>query len=70
MLRSPIREDDALVESRTVALRAGPEHHGSFDERPDVGLHRVDVLGQHRLLDLRIRPSKVTLMPSADLSRL
>ena len=37
-----------------------PSHSGQvgegdrpLDERPDVRLHRLDVLGQHRLLDLR-----------------
>ena len=37
---------------RPVALGTRGERHGSLDERPDVRLHRVEVLGQHRLLDL------------------
>ena len=36
-----------------VALGAGLEGDRPLDERPDVRLHRLDVLGEHRLLDLR-----------------
>ena len=47
-LRGPGR----LVEPGAAALGAGGERDRPLHERPDVRLQRVDVLGQHRLLDL------------------
>jgi hypothetical protein len=51
---------DGAVRARTQAARslicavgAGGEGDGAFDEGADVRLQRVDVLGQHRLLDPR-----------------
>ena len=44
-----------LVEPRAFALGTGGERHRALHERPDVRLHRVDVLGQERLLDPRDR---------------
>ena len=41
------------AEPRAVALRAGLERDGSLHEGADVRLHRLDVLGEHRFLDLR-----------------
>ncbi len=43
-------------ESGAVALRAGLEGDGPLDEGADVRLHRLPVLGQHRLLDPRDEP--------------
>ena len=42
-----------LAQPGAVALGAGAERHRPLHERPDVRLQRVDVLGQHRLLDSR-----------------
>ena len=42
-----------LAETRAVALGAGGEGDRSLHEGADVRLHRVGVLGQHRLLDPR-----------------
>ncbi len=41
------------VEPGTAALRTVGERHRPVHEGPDVRLQRVDVLGQHRLLDPR-----------------
>ena len=51
----PLIFDDQrlLAEPGAVALGAGLEGDRPLDERADVRLHRLDVLGQHRLLDLR-----------------
>ena len=50
----------SIFDDRAASLSRLPPHSGQaregddpLDERPDVRLHRVDVLGQHRLLDLR-----------------
>ncbi len=57
MLSPLILEDrGGVVEPGTAAVGAGRERHGAFHEGADVGLHRVDVLGQERLLDLRDQP--------------
>ena len=45
-----------LGEPGAAAVGAGGEGHHPLHERPDVGLHRVDVLGQVGLLDLRDQP--------------
>ncbi|ADO75117.1 uncharacterized protein STAUR_7361 [Stigmatella aurantiaca DW4/3-1] len=42
----------SLAEPGAAALRTGGERHRPLHERTDVGLHRVDVLGQERLLEL------------------
>ena len=47
------RRSRRLAEPGAVAVGAGGEHHRLLHEGADVGLHRVDVLGEHRLLDLR-----------------
>jgi hypothetical protein len=52
-----LRRPRRLVEPGAAAVGAGREGHRPVDERPDVRLHRVDVLREHRLLDLRTRPS-------------
>ena len=41
-----------LCEPGSLALRTRRERDGPLHERADVRLHRVDILGQHRLLDL------------------
>ena len=57
MLIFLILEDRAaVVEPGAAALGTGGEGHRALDERPDVRLHRVDVLGQERLLDPRDQP--------------
>jgi hypothetical protein len=48
-----LRRAGLLAEPGAVALRAGREGDRPLDEGADVRLQRVDVLGQHRLLDLR-----------------
>ena len=48
-----LRRPRALVEPSAVALGARRERGDALDESPDVRLQRVDVLGQHRLLELR-----------------
>ena len=48
-----LRRPGRPAEPGAVALGAGREGDGPLDEGPDVRLHRLDVLGQHRLLDLR-----------------
>ncbi len=48
-----LRRAGGLVEARAAAVRAGRERHDTLDERPDVGLHRLHVLGEERLLDVR-----------------
>ena len=40
-------------EPGALALGTGRERDDPVHERPDVRLHRLDVLGEHRLLDLR-----------------
>ena len=54
----PLIFDDraASAEPGAVALGAGREGDRPLHERADVRLQRVDVLGQHRLLDLRDQP--------------
>ena len=51
----PLIFDDraSLAEPGAVALGTGRERHRPLHEGADVRLHRVDVLGEHRLLDLR-----------------
>jgi hypothetical protein len=46
-----------LVEPAAATLRTGGEGDRPVHERPDVRLHRLLVLGEERLLDLRISPS-------------
>jgi hypothetical protein len=48
-----LRRPCLLAEPRAVAVRASGEDHRPLHERSDVRLHRVDVLGEHRLLDRR-----------------
>ena len=48
-----LRRPGRLAEPGAVALGAGGERHRPLHEGADVRLHRVDVLGQERLLDLR-----------------
>ena len=52
-LACDLRRSRPLVEAGSAALGAGLERNSPFDECADVGLHRVDVLRQERLLDLR-----------------
>ena len=60
-----------LAQPGAVALRAGGEHDRPLDERADVRLHRVDVLGQHRPLDRRDQPRVGQVDPlDLDLGRL
>jgi hypothetical protein len=47
-----LRGSGALVEPGAGALGAGLEGDRPLDEGPDVRLHRLDILGQERLLDL------------------
>ena len=57
MLMPAILEDaGALAEPGAAAVGAGGEGGRPVDERPDVGLQRVGVLGQERLLDLGDQP--------------
>ena len=56
LLPVDLRRPSRLREPRAVALRAGGEHDRPFHEGADVRLHRVHVLGQERLLDLRDQP--------------
>ena len=51
-----LRRPRRLVEPGAAAVGAGAERDRPLDERPDVRLQRVDVLGQHRLLDPRDQP--------------
>src|SRR5262249_33777639 len=51
-----LRRPRRLVEARALALRASRERDGALDEGANVRLHRVDVLGQERLLDARDEP--------------
>ena len=54
MLIFLIFDDRAASLSRVpLALGTGGERDRALHERPDVRLHRVDVLGQERLLDPR-----------------
>ncbi len=53
VLAVDLRRARRLREPRAVAVRAGREHHRPLHEGADVRLHRVDVLGEERLLDLR-----------------
>ena len=48
-----LRGPGGLVEPGAAAVGTGGEGDRALHERPDVRLHRVDVLGQERLLDLR-----------------
>ena len=48
-----LRAACGLVEPGPAAIRAGGERDRTIDERPDVRLHRLAVLAQHRLGDLR-----------------
>ena len=48
-----LRRPSLLAEAGAVALGAGGEGDRPLHEGADVRLQRVDVLGQHRLLDLR-----------------
>ena len=45
-----------LAEPGAAAVGTGRERHHPFHERTDVRLHRLRVLRQHRLLDLRDQP--------------
>lgn len=51
-----LRGARALGEPGSLALGAGGEGDRPVDELPDVGLHRLAVLGQERLLDLGDQP--------------
>ncbi len=51
-----LRGPGLLAEPGTAALRAGGESDRAVRERPDVRLHCLGVLGQHRLLDPRDQP--------------
>ena len=53
VLAPDLRRPRLLGQAGAVALGAGREGDRALDEAPDVRLHRVDVLGEHRLLDLR-----------------
>ena len=46
----------SLIQAGAAAVRTCREHDRAFDEGPDVRLHRVDVLGQQRLLNLGDQP--------------
>ena len=60
-----------VVEPGAVTDRTGLEDGGPLDERPDVGLQRVDVLAEHRLADLRDQPVVGDVdAPGLDLRRL
>ena len=60
-----------LAEAGAVALRTGRERHRPLHEGADVRLQRVDVLGQHRLLDPRDQPLVREVDPvDLDLGRL
>ena len=48
-----LRRPGGLVEPGALALGTGGEGDRALHERPDVRLHRLDVLGQKRLLDSR-----------------
>jgi hypothetical protein len=48
-----LRGPGLVAEPRAVAIRAGRECHHPLNKGADVRLQGVDVLGQHRLLDLR-----------------
>ena len=48
-----LRRPGLLAEPSAVALGTGHERHCPLHEGADVRLQRVDVLGQHRLLDAR-----------------
>jgi hypothetical protein len=48
-----LRRPGWLAEPRAAALGTGSEGDCALNERTDVRLHRVDVLGQERLLDAR-----------------
>src|SRR6185436_10132912 len=50
---SDLRRPGRLGQPGAVALRAGGERDRPLHEGPDVRLHRVDVLGQERLLNRR-----------------
>ena len=57
MLISPdLRRAGRLAEPGAAAVGAGGEGDRPLHEGADVRLQRVDVLGQHRLLDLRDQP--------------
>ena len=51
-----LRRPGRLAEPGAVAVGAGGEGDRPLHEGADVRLHRVDVLGQERLLDLRDQP--------------
>ena len=51
-----LRRPGLRGQAGAVAVGAGGERDGPLHEGADVRLHRVDVLGQHRLLDLRDQP--------------
>ena len=51
-----LRRPGRRAEPGAVALGAGGERDRPLHERADVRLQRVDVLGQHRLLDPRDQP--------------
>ncbi len=48
-----LRRPSRLAQPGAIAVGAGGERHRPLHEGADVRLHRVDVLGQHRLLDRR-----------------
>jgi len=48
-----LRRPGRLRQPSAAALRADGERHHPFHEDPDVRLQRVNVLGEHRLLDPR-----------------
>ena len=56
VLALDLRRPRLLAQPGAVALGTGRERDRPLHEGADVRLHRVDVLGQERLLDLRDQP--------------
>ncbi len=56
VLSLDLRGPDLLRQPGSVAIGTGRERHRPVDEGADVRLHRLGVLGQHRLLDLGDQP--------------
>ena len=66
-----LRRPGRLAEPGAAALGTGGERHRPLHERPDVRLHRLAVLGEERLLDLRDQPRVGQVDPlDLDLGRL
>ena len=66
-----LRTSGRLVEPGPAAVGAGGERHRPLDEGADMRLERVDVLGEHRLLDPRDEPLEGQVDPlDLDLGRL